>query len=157
MVISASQADIYMHNPRGSNNKLNEQSNNVQNNRRLFDSQNNGQGGYQVGDACVPNCLNDNGQYDRYRPGAGEGVMEYCEGSELEIQWTNQHGCGVNPRLHCQIIIQYGCEDHPDLSGLRDGKLTGGFFIPHDLSLIVTDRPHSNEQVGAELVGIWPT
>ena len=40
--------DVYMHNPRGSNNKLFEQSNNVQNNARLFDSQNNDAGGYQV-------------------------------------------------------------------------------------------------------------
>ena len=41
-------ADIYMNNPRGSNNKLNEQNNNRQNANRLFDSQNNAAGGYQV-------------------------------------------------------------------------------------------------------------
>ena len=40
--------DVYMNNPRGSNNKLNEQSNNRQNANRLFDSQNNAAGGYQV-------------------------------------------------------------------------------------------------------------
>lgn len=32
-------ADVYMHNPRGSNNRLNEQSANRQNADRLFDSQ----------------------------------------------------------------------------------------------------------------------
>ena len=37
-------ADLYMHNPRGSNNKLNEVSNNAQNQNRLFDSQNNAAG-----------------------------------------------------------------------------------------------------------------
>jgi cytochrome bd-type quinol oxidase subunit 1 len=41
-------ADSYMQHPRGSNNKLNEQQNNVRNNRRLFDSQNNDNSGYQV-------------------------------------------------------------------------------------------------------------
>ena len=32
-------ADVYMHNPRGSNNRLNENSANRRNNNRLFDSQ----------------------------------------------------------------------------------------------------------------------
>lgn len=40
-----------MHNPRGSNNRLNEQNNNRDNANRLFDSQNNNRGGYNVGDA----------------------------------------------------------------------------------------------------------
>ena len=46
-------ADLYMNNPRGSNNKLNEVSDNVRNDNRLFDSQNNAAAGYQVGDKCV--------------------------------------------------------------------------------------------------------
>ena len=50
--------DLYMHNPRGSNNKLNEVSNNARNQNRLFDSQNNAAGGYQVGDDCKPVCSN---------------------------------------------------------------------------------------------------
>ena len=33
------RGDVYMHNPRGSNNRLNEQNNNRANNNRLFDSQ----------------------------------------------------------------------------------------------------------------------
>jgi hypothetical protein len=40
--------DAYLNNPRGSNNKLNEQQNNRNNANRLFDSQNNGNAGYQV-------------------------------------------------------------------------------------------------------------
>jgi hypothetical protein len=29
----------------------------------------------------------------------------------LDIEWTNQHGCGDGD-LNCQIILQYMCEDH---------------------------------------------
>ena len=42
-------ADLYLNTPRGSNNKLNEVSDNVRNDNRLFDSQNNAAAGYQVG------------------------------------------------------------------------------------------------------------
>jgi hypothetical protein len=42
-------ADVYLHSPRGSNNRLNEQNVNRDNNNRLFDSQNNNKGGYTVG------------------------------------------------------------------------------------------------------------
>ena len=38
-LLSLASADVYMQNPRGSNNKLNEVSNNVNNANRLFDSQ----------------------------------------------------------------------------------------------------------------------
>ena len=47
-VLQPCACDVYMNNPRGSNNKLNEQNNNRQNANRLFDSQNNAAGGYQV-------------------------------------------------------------------------------------------------------------
>lgn len=40
--------DIYLHNPRGSNNRLDEQGRNRNNERRMFDSQNNNRGGYNV-------------------------------------------------------------------------------------------------------------
>lgn len=117
------KGDITLHSPRGSNNKLSEQSNNVDNNNRLFDSQNNDASGYQVGDACIPNCLNGN-QYNKATPGAGHGIMQYYEGSHLWIDWTNQHGM-QNPRLHTNVVIQYMCDDGPTKSpysvGLRDG------------------------------------
>ena len=48
LLVSQVLGDVYMHNPRGSNNKLFEQSNSVTNNARLYDSQNNDEGGYQV-------------------------------------------------------------------------------------------------------------
>lgn len=47
--LGACSADVYMHNMRGSNNRLDSQGDNVQNNKRLFDSQNNDKGGYNHG------------------------------------------------------------------------------------------------------------
>ncbi|KAK3102217.1 hypothetical protein FSP39_009657 [Pinctada imbricata] len=61
---------------------------------RLFDSQNNNRGGYNVGS------------------------LYYYEGSVLPIEWTNQHSC-ASPNAHCEIILQYMCDDW-----LRDGATT---------------------------------
>jgi len=102
-------ADVYMHNPRGSNNRCDRRTNDRANANRLFDSQNNAAGGYAV--PC--DRLNDKG-VECYK-------MNYFEGSELDIRWTLQHNCGsLN---HCEVNLQYSCED-PDLLGLdvRDGK-----------------------------------
>ena len=108
-------SDVYLHNPRGSNNKLHEQNNNVQNNQRLFNSQNNNAGGYQVGDSCEPTCKNGNA-YSTTASGSAEGRIGYYEGSKLRIEYTDQHGCGDNPNVVCQVIIQYMCSP-----SLRDG------------------------------------
>ena len=55
------------------------------------------------------------------------------EPSELVVEWTNQHGCGINEpdnpnKLNCQIILQFMCCekdrcDQEDVAGdiLRDG------------------------------------
>lgn len=99
--------------------RLNEQNNNVNDNRRLFDSQNNNAAGYQVGDACIPNCLTEGtNTYDKNATGAGEGVMQFYEDSKLHIEWTNQHG-SQSPRLHTNFVLQYMCDDELPL---RDGK-----------------------------------
>ena len=127
-LLDVAVADLYMHHPRGSNNKLNEVSNQAQNQNRLFDSQNNAEGGYQVGDNCKPVCSNANGAYDSTAPGAGKGVMYFYEGSYLHVEWTNQHGCGATqPNVKCELILQYMCdEEHFELGNpdLRDGKTT---------------------------------
>jgi hypothetical protein len=136
-------ADCFFQTPRGSNNKLNEQQNNVQNDNRLFDSQNNANAGYQVGDKCVPNCLNENNQYQRDFPGAGEGVMEYYEGSYLWIDWTNQHG-SQHPWLHNQLVLQYMCDDGPYSDGLRDGKTTDTIPLNSDTPNLQDYGQHEN-------------
>jgi len=101
--------DMYLQNPRGSNDRLNEANTNRNNGNRLFDSQNNAKGGYCVGPQ-----------------------MSFYEGSMLSVEWTNQHGCGSNPKLVCNIVIQYMCgttDDEP-LELIRDGTTTN--TIPAD-------------------------
>jgi hypothetical protein len=96
-------ADCYMHNPRGCNDRNNEANTNRNNANRLFDSQNNAKGGYCYGPA-----------------------MSFYEGSLLTVQWTNQHGCGQNPKLYCNLVLQYLCgpKDAPPTERVRDGTTT---------------------------------
>lgn len=81
------EADVYLHNPRGSNDRLNETDVNRNNANRLFDSQNNAKGGYAWGPS-----------------------MYFHAGSRLSIEWTNQHSC-ADPKARCQIILQYTCSE----------------------------------------------
>jgi hypothetical protein len=97
---------------------------NRNNGNRLFDSQNNDKGGY----AC-PRPVSS----DPLRP---DEVMYYYEGSELQIEWTQQHGCGENEFTHCQIVMQYMCEDQN--SALRDGT-------PNNAQDAATDRMNEGD------------
>lgn len=99
-VFSIAFADIYLHNPRGSNNRNRGSGVNVDNANRLFDSQNNNKGGYCWGPA-----------------------MTYYEGSMLQIEWTAQHGCGVeHPNVDCDLILQFMC--HRELrDGIEEGTI----------------------------------
>jgi len=76
---------------------------NRNNGNRLFDSQNNAKGGYCVGPA-----------------------MTFYEGSLLSVEWTAQHGCGSNPKLVCNMVVQYMCgsSEADPLSRIRDGTTT---------------------------------
>lgn len=108
LIIASAMADFYMHNPPGSNNRYNEANNNRDNANRLFDSQNNGAGGYNY-----------------------PGTMYYYGGSVLSIEWTNQHACGDNPKTYCQIVLQYMCEDTGG-AGIRDGQNTNTVQNPEE-------------------------
>lgn len=132
------QADVYMHNPRGSNDRGCETNDNRNNDDRLFDSENNAAGGYACPHAWPFSCYtmmdeasreacnqwNADQNYDdisalnmmdeggvKDPKGTRTPRLYYYEGSVLQIEWTNQHGCGENPRTHCDIILQYACED----------------------------------------------
>jgi len=94
-----------MHHPRGSNDRLNEAGRDRQNGNRLFDSQNNNRGGYSVGSVQR---------------------MYYYEGTNLTIEWTQQHSCGDQNGNNCEIILQYTCGD----TVTRDGTTLG--TIPED-------------------------
>jgi len=155
-------ADVYMHMPRGSNNRLNEANAQRNNGNRLFDSQNNNRGGYNVGDRTdtahdttdpydqnPDNVLNpdvtDNKQYQ----------MAYFEGSELTVEWTNQHACGGNEaddpqKVNCQLVIQYMCSIEAQVPGtttkdygmsvyLRNGGSTNRPTEPNNFAEVMTD------------------
>lgn len=63
----------------------------------MFDSQNNNKGGYCWGPP-----------------------MTFYEGSLLQVEWTAQHGCGVdNPNTDCELILQFMCSPY-----VRDGLET---------------------------------
>jgi len=86
--------DMYLQNMRGSNNRLDEANRDRDNANRLFDSQNNNRGGYNVGS------------------------LYFYEGEKIPFEWTNQHGCG-NEWNNCEIVLQYMCNDN-----IRDGTTT---------------------------------
>jgi len=100
-LVAPALGDVYMHNPRGSNDRNCERNVNRQNGNRMFDSQNNAKGGY----AC-PRAVGG--------PDIVTGKMYYYVGSKLPIEWTAQHGCGTNPKEHCELVLQYACEDTLD-------------------------------------------
>eukprot|EP00300_Choanocystis_sp_HF-7_P005376 c14048_g1_i2.p1 GENE.c14048_g1_i2~~c14048_g1_i2.p1 ORF type:complete len:544 (-),score=121.10 c14048_g1_i2:43-1674(-) len=112
------QADFYMHNMRGSNNRLNENNDNRNSNNRLFDSQNNNRGGYNVGDRTTTAATT----------AADQAPLHYYETSILRIEWTSQHG-SAHEHLNTETIFQYACENqndgfYGDMTGLRDGTTT---------------------------------
>jgi len=155
--------DVYMHMPRGSNNRLNEKSANRNNGNRLYDSQNNNRGGYNVGDktdqAFNPNDpeLDLAETYSVLDNTPVQYPMVYFEGSILPIEWTNQHGCGGNEendphKLNCNMVIQYMCDSDPEnvakTSGmyvrLRDGGNTNTPDAPNGFGNIITTQQNNN-------------
>jgi len=88
-------ADVYLHSPRGSNDRLDEQNRERANGNRLFDSQNNNRGGYNVG------------------------KMIYYKGEEIPVDWTNQHGTSKYQMENSEFIVQYMCSPL-----VRDGTTT---------------------------------
>eukprot|EP01083_Nonionella_stella_P281751 958846_1 len=88
-------ADLYIQAGRGSNNRLDERGRERANANRLFDSQNNNRGGYNVGH------------------------MVYYTGEKIPISWTNQHSAGKYQLKETEIILQYSCGEL-----MRDGTTT---------------------------------
>jgi len=101
--LALANADMYLQSPRGCNDRLNEANTDRNNANRLFDSQNNAKGGFCYGPA-----------------------MSFYEGSLLTIEWTAQHGCGINEKLVCNIVLQYMCSnsDADPTALVRDGVTT---------------------------------
>ena len=152
--LPATRADVYLHSPRGSNNRncRNDNNENRRNGNRLFDSQNNNKGGYSCPRSYPFDCYKyaDGAQKDNCNaentatptaamvdnnPGSAtfgeltnnEAVpnerMFYYVGEVLPLEWTAQHGCGGNPKVRCDMIVEIGCEDTltDSLGTVRDG------------------------------------
>eukprot|EP00808_Paulinella_micropora_P014542 g51224.t1 len=163
-------ADCYLHNPRGSNNRLAEQDADRNNGDRLFDSQNNNRGGYNVGDK-TKDPFNPQDPYkppsESHNPNDLKNPMQYqfafYEGSVITWEWTVQHGCGGRERddpykLNCNLILQYMCDQsHPAGTfddghmnvGLRDGGNTNTPANPASFaSVATTAQQNLNNQRG---------
>jgi len=122
--IALVKSDVYLHMPKGSNNRLNERSANRNNGNRMFDSQNNNRGGYNKGDRSAGGGFQTNdASYDiTYYMSTPEAYYnnEELGRSMLSVEWTNQHGCGGNEhndphKLNCNINIQYMCQPDYDV------------------------------------------
>jgi len=128
LYFSVGLADTYCHQPRSSNNRLNEKSANRQNGNRLFDSQNNNRGGYNVGEMGSNNGFPNNAaafatdrivfNYDAddwagdNQAGRKQFEEVFVEGSQQSVTWTAQHGCG-NAKNNCNMVFEYTCDTHP--------------------------------------------
>mmetsp|Transcript_9086 Transcript_9086/g.10091 ORF Transcript_9086/g.10091 Transcript_9086/m.10091 type:complete len:682 (+) Transcript_9086:52-2097(+) len=105
-------ADCYMHCPKGGNNRLNSKNTNTRNDNRMFDSQNNNNGGYN-------------------KPKLSPGCSFYSK-SLLQVEWTVQHGCGQKEsdggKLNCNMVMQYACGKTPvdQLTNLVDVHIRDG-------------------------------
>jgi plastocyanin len=142
LYFSAGLADTYCHQPRCSNNRLNEKSANRQNGNRLFDSQNNNRGGYNVGEFGSQNGFENNqnsfatdeltfnykntdwaGNNDAGRKQTEE---VFLENSIQSVTWTAQHGCG-NAKNNCNMVFEYTCDTHPqDAEDILEEDYTAG-------------------------------
>lgn len=149
-----------MHNPRGSNNRLNEQNANRNNGDRLFNSQNNNRGGYNVGDkgedafdggstASEPGAIfNAELNLDQYS-------MIFFSGSILGVEWTVQHGCGGNEqsdphKVNCNMVMQFTCntgaaQTDPAMQvELKDGRNTNTPDTAGSVAAFATQRQQND-------------
>lgn len=118
-LVGLAQGDTYLHNPKGSNNRLNEKSANRNNGNRMFDSQNNNRGGYNKGDMATAAFGAGGGAGNGDVPfeneyADGQYSEVFFEGSTIPVEWTAQHGCGGNEgddphKLNCNMVLQYAC------------------------------------------------
>lgn len=135
LLLASAKADVYLHGLiRGSNNRncRNDNNDERRNGNRLFDSQNNDDGGYSCPRA-YPFTADNNGQsatVNMYgeisNADVDTPIYSIYGGSEIQLEWTNQHGAGTNPNMHGDVIWQYMTnENHgnPMLGNplLRDG------------------------------------
>ena len=100
--------DVYLHHPKGSNDRNCERNVNRNNGNRLFDSQNNAKGGYACPRAATGPSLQTSKPY-------------FYSGSKLPIEWTAQHGSGPYGTQKGNVVIQMACTETLDPAGAYNG------------------------------------
>ncbi|GFO22633.1 protein dd3-3-like [Plakobranchus ocellatus] len=136
LVLGGVAADVYLHVPRGSNNRLRERTDTRTKAKRLFDSQNNNRGGYNVGDQTdLPSGRYQEKQYKMkyFQSGPWKTQSDGKGRSYLNVEWTNQHGCGGNEntspqKQNCALVLQYLCQDEDSAIASPDA-LRNGYVI----------------------------
>ena len=129
LMVNIVHGDMFLHNPRGSNNRLNGNKAARANANRLFDSQNNDNGGYNVGDRFA--SASGSNQAYQYNMGYFQSGKDYktSDGltgkSLLTIEWTNQHGCS-DKDLNCNFVIQYKCQEEKKNSPFNAHSMRNG-------------------------------
>jgi len=178
-ILALAHADVYLHMPRGSNNRLNEQNAERNNGDRLMDTQNNNRGGYNVGDKtknAAPSYNPARSPLVSFDASDISTAMQYpfvyIEGSTLRTEWTGQHGCGGNEandpyKLNCNMLLQYTCDTLPNAPvaptiemqiGLRDGGNTNTPNEPNsynDISTGSTANQNAANQNGRHESEAW--
>lgn len=113
-LFGAAFADVYLHSPRGANDRCDEKSNNRNNDKRCWDSENNAAGGYGICDK----------------------EMFFYTDTVMRIEWYSQHQCGNGAQLksdpknpesvHCSHVLQLGCDFAFQQYATGDYTLTDG-------------------------------
>jgi len=106
---------LYFHVPRGSNNRVNEKTAAVNNPNRLFFSNNNARGGYNVGELPSNEYQNQDQQYQMQWFMSESNDKSDGKDSFLEIEWGQLQGCGADAqgdKVHkCETKIEMMCQD----------------------------------------------
>jgi len=160
-------ADVYLHGMiRGSNNRncRNDNNENRRNANRLFDSQNNNKGGYSCPRA-YPFTAENNGQsgvVDAYGRLTGSNTVDtptyyVYGGSEVQLEWTNQHGAGNNPNMHSDVIWQYMTFDAHDPSSPTHSTLDEAFegnpYLRDGTPINNNDADNTNDEATTRIGG----
>lgn len=120
LLLSSTSAQIFMHSPRGSQNRIRERSAQNENENRLFWANHNNdynrRGGYNTGEKTAQKQTSENDQYNMQYFMSGDNGGD----SFLTVEWTQVNGCGVDPfatdsastKTHdCSVLIQSLCQD----------------------------------------------
>jgi len=156
-------ADVYLHGMlRGSNDRncRNDNNDERRNANRLFDSQNNADGGYSCPRSYPfpPEENNAQGEVDEYGRLKGANTIDTSPyyvyaGSEVQLEWTNQHGAGGNPNMHSDIIWQYMTDEEYELDNVFDEEWMGNRRLRDGTPINNNDGDNTNDEATTRIGG----